>query len=146
MASILSYIARICHSQFKYNYLKNEKLFLNFLLHLWNLHQISNILEKKIIDIGNAFRKLQTVKNFTGTLCKKRRFGTRFDSQHVKVSKILAKSPWERFYDVFWSFWEKFIWEMSPVLLAEILGMLLSKVTAEGKYPIEDWENLQLPI
>ena len=35
---------------------------------------------------------------------------------------------------------------MSPVLLAEILGMLLNKVTAEGKYPIEDWENLQLPI
>ena len=57
--------------------------------------------KKKMMVIANVFRKLQTVKNFLRPLCKKRRFGTRFDSQHVRVSQILAKSPWELFSHIF---------------------------------------------
>ena len=81
-----------CHSQFKCNYLKNEILFLNSFFHFWNLHQILNVLKKKIIVIGNVFAKLETVKNFVRPLSKKRRFRTSFDSQHVKVSLIFATS------------------------------------------------------
>ena len=47
MASILFNIARIRNSQFKCNYLKKEKFFLNFLFHFWKLHRILNILKKK---------------------------------------------------------------------------------------------------
>ena len=104
MLSILFNIARICNSQLERNYVENEKLFLNFLFHWWNLHQISNILKKKMIAIANVFPKLQTVKNFVRPLPKKHRFGTCFDSQHVKMSQIHSKSPWERFYHVFSSF------------------------------------------
>ena len=96
--------------------------------------------------IANVFPKLQTVKNFFIPLCKKRRFGTRFDTQHDKVSQILAKSPWEGFYHVFSSFWEKFISNISPVLLGEILEMFLNTLSADGKYPIEDWDNLPFQI
>ena len=35
---------------------------------------------------------------------------------------------------------------MSPLLLGEILGMFLNTLIAESKYPIADWENLQLLI
>ena len=42
---------------------------------------------------ANVFPKLQTVKNFFKPLSKKRRFATRLDGRHVKVSRILAKSP-----------------------------------------------------
>ena len=35
---------------------------------------------------------------------------------------------------------------MSPLVLGEILGVFVDKLTADGKYPIEDCENLQLPI
>ena len=49
MACILFQILRICHCQFKCNYLKNEKLFLYFLFHFWNLHQILNILKETMI-------------------------------------------------------------------------------------------------
>ena len=45
MASILLKIGRICNSQFKYNYPQNEKRFLDFLFHFWNLHQILNFLK-----------------------------------------------------------------------------------------------------
>ena len=51
------------------------------------------LLEKKIIVIAYVFPKLQTVKNLSRPLSKKRCFRTPFDSQHVKASQILAKSP-----------------------------------------------------
>ena len=86
MASILFNIARICNPQFNCNYLKNGKLFLNFLFHFWNLPQIFNILKIKMLLIANVFPNFQTVENFVTPLYKKRRFGKRLVSRHVKVS------------------------------------------------------------
>ena len=42
--------------------------------------------------IANLFPKLETVKIFHRPPYKKRYFGTRFDSQHVKMSQILEKA------------------------------------------------------
>ena len=42
-----------------------------------------------MIVIANVFPKLQTVKILVRPLSKKRRFRTRFDSQHVKRPKYL---------------------------------------------------------
>ena len=70
-----------------------KKNFLISLFHFWNLHQISNILKKKMIVIANVFPKLQTLKIFDRKLSQEYRFRTSFDSEHVKASKILAKSP-----------------------------------------------------
>ena len=47
MASIPVAICRFCDNNFKRSYLKKERLFVLFWLHLWNLHEISNILKKK---------------------------------------------------------------------------------------------------
>ena len=55
-----------------------------------------------MIVIANVFQKLQTLKILVRRLSKKGRFRKRFDSQHVEVSKILAKSPSEQFYSVFY--------------------------------------------
>ena len=57
-----------------------------------------------MIAIVNVFPKLLTVKILVRPLSEKCRFRTRFDSQHVKASQMLAKSPGERFYHVFPSF------------------------------------------
>ena len=102
--------------------------------------------KKKMIVIANAFPKLQTVKDFVRPLRKKRCFGTRFDSQHVKVSQILAKSPSGQFYHVFPSLWRNLIWKMSPLLLGEMLGVFVDTFTADGKYSVIYCENLPLPI
>ena len=146
MTNILYKIARISHSQFKLNYLKNENLSLKFLFHFWILHQILNVLKTKMIVIANVFPKLQTVKNLVGTLSKRRHFRARFDSQVVKSSQILAKSQWERFYHDFSSFSRKLIWKMSPLVLGEILGAFVNTLTRDGKYPAPDCKNLQLAI
>ena len=39
---------------------KNQKLFPNFSFHFWHLHQMLNILKKRMIVIANIFPKLQT--------------------------------------------------------------------------------------
>ena len=52
------------------NSLKNLKLFPNSLFHFWNLHQILNILKKRMIVIANVFPKLQTVEILVRPLSK----------------------------------------------------------------------------
>ena len=95
---------------------------------------------------ANVFPNLQTVKNLLRDLSKKRRFGTRLDSQHVKASQILVKSPWECFYFVFSSFSLNLIWKMSQLVLGEIFLISVKTLAADGKYFVQDCENLQLPI
>ena len=89
MASILFKIVRICKSQFRCNYLKNEKLFRNILFHFWNLHEILNLLKERMIVVAKVFPKLRTVKILLKTLSKMPRFRTRFDSQPVEASQYL---------------------------------------------------------
>ena len=96
--------------------------------------------------IAKVILKLQTVKDFVRPFCKKHRFGTRSYSQNVKVCQVLAKSPWESFYHVFSSFWGKLIWKLFPLVLGKILGVFVKTLTADGKYPVQYCENLQLPI
>ena len=47
MTSIPVAICRLSDNKFKRLYLKKERLFLDFLLNFWNVHEISNILKKK---------------------------------------------------------------------------------------------------
>ena len=47
MTSILAAICRISHNNFKRHYLRNKRLFLDFLLHFWNVHEILSIFKKK---------------------------------------------------------------------------------------------------
>ena len=146
MGSILFKIVRICNSQFKCNYLKNEKVLLNFAFHFWNLHQILKILKKRMILIANVFPKLQTLKILVRPQSKKQRFRTRFESQNVKASQVLAKSPWDRFSVVFSSFSGKLISKMSHLVLGEVRVLFVNRLTANAKYPVQDCENLQLLI
>ena len=136
----------ICNFQFKCNFVKNQKLFLNFLFHFWILYQFLNILKEKMIVIANAFPKLQTVSILVRPFSKKRCFRTRVDSQDVKASQMLTKSPWERFYHVFSSFLGKFICKTSPLVLADIVGLSANTLTSDRKYRIQGFQNLSLPI
>ena len=146
MKCILFGIVRICSSILKWNYLKNEKHFLHFLSHLWNLHQILNTLEKKMIVIANVFPKLQTVKKLVKPLCRKRRFRTSFDSQRVNWCQTLVKSAWEHLYHVFSSLWREIIWKIFPLLEFEMLGVFVNRLSPDDKYPVADFESLQFPI
>ena len=47
MTSIPVAICRFCYNNFKGLSLRKERLYENFLLHFWNVHEILNILKKK---------------------------------------------------------------------------------------------------
>ena len=126
ITSILFRIVRICRSLFKSSSLKNKKHCLGFLFHLWNLHQISNIFQKKKIVRANVFPKLATVQGLVTPFTIERRLKTSFDSQHVKRYQTLVKSSWEYFYHIFSSLWNEIIWKISPWLKFEIIGFLLT--------------------
>ena len=133
MTIILLRIVRICRSLFKRNYLDNEKVFSKFLFLFWNLHQILNIFKKKKIVIAKLLPNLQTVKNFVTGLSKCRRLRNSFESQHVKGSKIIVKSPWKLFYHIFLSLLEEIIRKISRLLNIEILGGFVNRLTADDK-------------
>ena len=99
-----------------------------------------------MIVTAKLFPKLQNVKNLLRPLSRKRRLGKRFESQYVNAFQILAKTPSERFYHVFSSFSGKLIPKMSPPVLGEILGVFINTLTADVKDPVQDCENLLLPI
>ena len=119
-------IVRIYRSLFKSSSLKKKKHFLEFLFHLWNLHQILNIFQKKKIVIANVFPKLATVEGSVTPLTIQRRLKTSCDSQHVKQYQTLVKSSWEHFYHIFSSLWGEIIWKISPWFKLEIIGFLLT--------------------
>ena len=137
---------RICRSLFESSYLKNKKYSLDFLFHLWNLHQTLNLFKEKKIFLANVFLKLATVQGLVTPLTIQRRLKTSFDSQHVKRSQTVVKSPWERFYHTFPSLWGEIIWKISFWLKFEIIGFFVNTWTADYKYPVPDCENLPSPI
>ena len=125
---------------------EKRKICFKFLLHFWNIQKISNVLKEKMIVIANVFPKLQTVKILLRPLSKKRCFRTGFESQDVKASQILAKYLWEHFYHIFKSFSGRLIRKISSLVLGEVLGVFVNIFPADDKYPLQDCENLQLPI
>ena len=105
-----------------------------------------NILIEKMIVIANVFPKLATVKSLFRTLSKRRPFRARFDTQHVKASQILAKSPSQRFFRDFSLFLKNLIWKMFNVVLGEILRLFVNLLTVDDKYRVQDCENFPLRI
>ena len=83
------YLVRDCEnlpSPFQMELSQKRKTFLQFFFHFWNLHQMRNILKKKMIVIADLFPKLQTVKDLVRAPSKKCPFRTPFENQHVKGS------------------------------------------------------------
>ena len=117
-----------------------------FLFHFRKLHEILNILEKKMIVIPTLFHKLQTVKDLVRPLSEKHRFRTLFHSQRVKMAQTLVKSAGEQFHHVFSAFWRNLICKIFPLVICEILGLLGSILIANDKYPVWDCENLLTPV
>ena len=62
MTSIPAAMWRISRNNFKCQYLKKKKLFLNFIVHFWNGNEMYNILKKKVSIVASLFPKLLNPK------------------------------------------------------------------------------------
>ena len=100
MTSILFLTENIWRNQFGSNYLKKEKLFLNFFLRFRNLHEILNICQKKMSFIADLFAKSRTPKNVVRYMSKKPRFQGSFDWQHGKRVQTPLRSESQHRYHI----------------------------------------------
>ena len=138
LGEILGVFLYILTADVKYSVQGFENLELRIQMQLFLKQKLFlNFLKEKMIFIANVFAILQIGKFFVRKLFQVHRFRTGFGSQHVKASQLLAKSPWECFYHVPLSFSGMLIWNMSPLVFGEILGMFVNTLTADGKYPVE---------
>ena len=63
MTSFICLTEKISSNEFRRNYLKNKKLFLNFFLRFKNLYQTLNISQKIMILIADVFAEVPGPKN-----------------------------------------------------------------------------------
>ena len=101
MTSILAAICRIFGNNFKRYYLKNGRHFLFLLLHFWNVHEIYNILEKRMSVLAKLFLNLLFRKEVATERSIRSCFRTLFGNQRVngfqKPLKV-AKHYYYRFF------------------------------------------------
>ena len=102
--------------------------------------------EKKMIVIVNVHSILQNVEYLVRPSSKKQHFILSYDSQHIKGSETLVKSPWDQFYHNVSSLWGEMIWKISHIVKCEILGGCVNTLTTDDKYPVRDCDNLLFPI
>ena len=125
---------------------QKRKIFLDFLFHLWNLHQILNIFKKKMIVIANVFPKLKTVETWLDHSLKSA------VSQHpLAINMLNGRKPlWNlhqsTFFRIFWSLILKMTWKISPFLNFEMLGVFVNTLTDDENYPFRDYWDLQFRI
>ena len=128
------------------NFLENEKLFLNFFLHFWNLVSILNVFKKKMTLIAEVFPKLRSPKNKVRSISIKSRFKGSFKKQHGKCAQTLLKFAWQNLYHIYWSLWRQLTFKKSLLVICKISRLFPNTLSVDGKYSLLNRDNLMQPI
>ena len=119
MTSILFWTEAIYCNIFRCLYLRNEKYFLNFILHFITLDTIFNIFKKNMNLIADVFLNWRT--STTDELFEA-------DRQHL--------------YDIYSSLPAQFRYKKSRGVICKIWGLFVNLLTADDKYCLLKRENL----
>ena len=141
MTSIPSAICRIFCNNFKHFYLKNAKLFLDFLLKFWNVREIYNILEKRMRVLAYLFPKLLFRKEVATETTRRFCFRTPFGNQRVNGFQIPLKVARHHYYPFFPWIPVKLSWKKSDIFWFEILRLFANILTADDKYSCRNMQN-----
>ena len=98
-----------------------------------------------MIVIANVLPKLQTVKGLVRPLSKKPRFRTPFIVNMLKSPKHLWNLH-ESNLIIFSITLKETDFKTSVLVICEILGVFVTTLTADGKYPFWNCEKSWLPI
>ena len=150
MTSIPVAICRIFCNNFKRYYLKNAKLFQDFLLHFWNVHEIYNILTKRMSVLASLFPKLLFRKEVATETSKRSRFKTPFGNQRVNAFQIPLKVARHHYYPFFPWISGKLSWEKTALLWSKIWRLFANTLTADEKHCCRNMQDflqqLQRPL
>ena len=146
MGSIVFLIKAIWRNQFRCKYLRNKKLFLNFFLHFSNLVENLNIFKKKVSLVAEVFPKLRSPKNMVTSMSKNSSYKASFAKQHGKRTQRLLKFAWQHLYHIYLSLWRQLTCKKSLLVICKISRLFPNTLSADGKYPLVNRENLMQPI
>ena len=145
MTSIPAAICRNFCNNFKRYYLKNGRLFLDFLLKFWNVREICNILKKRMRFLAQIFPKLLFRKDVAPETSKKSCFRTPFGNQRVNGFQTPLKVARHHYYPFFPWIWGKLSWKKTALLWLKILRLFPNTRTADDKFSFRNMQNfLQL--
>ena len=92
MTSIMCLTETFWRNEFRCNYLKNKKLFLNFFFDFQNLKLILNSSQKKMTLIGDIFGEISAPKKMVRSMSKKPCFRGPLDREDGKSVKTMFQS------------------------------------------------------
>ena len=143
MTSIHSAICRIFCNNFKRYYVKNGTLFLDFLLKFWNMHEIYNILKKRMSVLAYLFPKILFSKEFPTETSKRSWFRTPFGNQRVNEFQTPLKVARNNYYPFFPWISGKLSWKKTAFLWSKMLRLFANSFTADDKYSCGNMQNFR---
>ena len=150
MTSIPAAIWRIFSNNFKRYYLKNGRHFLDFLLHFLNVHEIYNILKKRMSVVASLFLKLLFRKEVATETSRRYPFKAPFGNQRVNGFQTPPKEARHNYYHFFAWIWGKLSGKTTALLWSEILRLFANTLTADDKNPCHNMQNflqeIQTPL
>ena len=141
MTRVPAAICRIFCNKFKHYYLENGRLFLDFLLHFWNVHEIYNILKKRMSVLASLFPKLLFPKEVATETSRRSRFKTPFGNQRVNGFQTRLRVARQHYYPFFRWISGKLSRKKTALLISKILRLFANPLTADDKNPCRDMEN-----
>ena len=141
MTSIPAALCRIfCHN-FKRYYLKNGRLFLDFLLKFWNVREIYKILKKRMRVLAYLFPKLLFWKDVATEMSRKASFRTPFGNQCVNGFQTPLKVATHHYFPFPPWISVKLSWKKTALLWSSILRLFVNTLTADDKYSCRNMQN-----
>ena len=141
MTRIPPAICRIFCNNFKRYYLKNGRFFPDFLLHFWNVHEISNIFKKRLSVLAILYPKLLFPKEVATETSRRSCFRTPFGNQRVNVFQKPLKEARHHYYSFFPWIIGKVSWKKTALLWLEIFTLFANTLTADDKYSCRIRQN-----
>ena len=141
MTSIRAAICRIFSNNFKRFYLKNGILFLDFLLHFWNVHKIWNIWKKRMSVLAWLVPKVLLAKEVATETSTKSCFRTPFGNQRVNGFQTRLKVARHHYYPLFPWIPCELSWKKTALLWSSILRRFANTLIGDDKYSCRNMQN-----
>ena len=136
-------ICIISRKKFKCSYLKNEKLFRDFLVCLQNVHKFTTFWKNRWDFYLKYSRNYWLQRKWIPKRCKRPSFRTYFSKQRFRGFETLLKLARHPYYRMFPLIWDKLSWKNSFLVRSEILGLFVNTMTAEYRYSRRNMQNFQ---
>ena len=150
MTSIPVAICRFSYNKFKRFYLKRERLFVDFWLYFWNVHEIYNVLKNTKSILAQLLPKLLHPKEMLTEASKRSCFSTPFCNQRVNGFETLLMSAQHNYFPLFQQIRDKLSWKKSALVTFEIFLLFVNTLTPDDKcsrrYIQTFWQQVQAPL